>query len=94
MSIPNARLSAVLAALPTITPAAPPGSDKVLTVVGYAFWAIGLGFLVAAAMGLLTLAWARWHSGRSFVAGSHLGVIAVCAAAFSVIGQIMTPLVG
>lgn len=76
-----------------VTITAPPGADKFLTVVGWVFWGFGLAFLLAAAGALVALAWARWHGGRSFMAGAHLGVIAGCAAAFSVIGQLMAPLV-
>lgn len=79
--------------LPSINGVTPPGSGKIVTVIGYVFWGVGISFLVAAACGLGSLAWARFHGGRTFIAASHLGVVAACAAVFSVIGQVMAPLV-
>lgn len=54
---------AVLAQDITITPTAPPGSDKVITLVNFMAWFVTLAGIAAVIYAGGKFGWERWHGG-------------------------------
>lgn len=88
MHVLSAVHTAILAA-PTITPVNPPFLSKITTIAGWVMVIVGLALVLAFAVGLAMVAWAKVTHGRAASSAGVLGVVLACGMGLGSIGAIM-----